>query len=61
MALVFMVYGIELALEETVRERVLGGYGSHRLYSGLFVLLKLRVSYEDLQKVVERSLSLSLG
>ena len=56
-----MVYGIELALKETVRERVLGGYGSHRLYSGLFVLLKLRVSYEDLQKVVERSLSLSLG
>ncbi len=44
---------------KAVRGRVLGGYGSYRLYSSLFVWLKLRVGYEDMQEAAERSLSLS--
>ena len=59
-ALVLMAYGIGLALREAVRERVLGGSRSYRLYSGLFVLLRLKVkvSYEDTPKIAEQSLSL---
>jgi len=59
-ALVLMAYGIGLALREAVRERVLGGSGSYRLYSGLFVLLRLKVkvSYGDIPKIVQQSLSL---
>jgi len=39
---------------------VFGGSRSYRLYSGLFVLLRLKVkvSYEDIPKIVEQSLSL---
>jgi len=59
-ALVLMAYGIGLALGEAVRERVFGGSRGYRLYSGLFVLLKLRVKvgYEDMREIMERSLSL---
>ena len=58
--MMLMAYGIGLALGEAVRERVFGGSGRYRLYSGLSVLLKLRVkiSYEDIREIVERSLSL---
>ena len=59
-ALMLMAYGIGLALGEAVRETVFGGSRSYRLYSGLFVLLRLKVkvSYEDIRKIVEQSLSL---
>ena len=57
-ALMLMAYGIGLALGEAVRERVFGGSRGYRLYSGLFVLLQLRVSHEDMREIGERSLSL---
>ena len=49
-----------IGVGEAVRERVFGGSRSYRLYSGLFVLsrLKVKVSYEDIPKIVEQSLSL---
>jgi len=46
-----------LALGEVVREMVFWGSKSYRLYSGLFVLLKLKVRV-DVCEVVERALSL---
>jgi len=47
-------------LGEVMREMVLWGSKSYRLYSGLFVLLKLKVKvgHEDVCKIVERALSL---
>ena len=45
-ALRLPAYGIGLALGEAVRETVLGGSRSYRLYSGLFVLLRLKVKVE---------------
>ena len=43
-----------------MREMVLWGSKNYRVYSGLFVLLKLKVkvSYEDIRKIVERALPL---
>lgn len=58
MGLLLMAYGIGLALGDAVRERVFGGSRRYRLYSGLFVLLKLRVSYELMREIVGRSLPL---
>jgi len=46
-----------LVLGEVMREMVLWGSKSYRLYSGLFVLLRLKVRV-DVRKVVERALSL---
>jgi len=47
-------------LGEVLREMIFGKSKKYRLYSGLFVLLKLkvRVSYEDVRKIVERALLL---
>ena len=56
-ALMLMAYGIGLVLGEVMREMVLWGSKSYRLYSGLFVLLRLKVRV-DVHKVVERALSL---
>ena len=56
-ALMLMAYGIGLVLGEVMREMVLWGSKSYRLYSGLFALLKLKVRV-DVCEVVERALSL---
>ena len=56
-ALMLMAYGIGLVLGEVMREMVFWGSKSYRLYSGLFVLLRLKVRV-DVRKVVERALSL---
>ena len=56
-ALMLIAYGIGLALGEVMREMVFWGSKSYRLYSGLFVLLRLKVRV-DVRKVVERALSL---
>ena len=56
-ALMLMAYGIGLVLGEVMREMVLWGSKSYRLYSGLFVLLRLKVRV-DVREVVERALSL---
>ncbi len=59
-ALVLMAYGIGLVLGEVVREMIFGSSRNYRLYSGLFVLLKIGVKagYEDVQRILERALSL---
>ena len=59
MALVLMAYGIGLALREAVRERVLANSKYYRVYSGLFVLLKLKVKVglEDVGNIAEHTLS----
>ena len=46
-----------MVLGKVTREMVFWGSKSYRLYSGLFVLLKLKVRV-DIRKVVERALSL---
>ena len=52
------VEGIHVEGEgEVMREMVLWGSKSYRLYSGLFVLMRLKVRV-DVRKVVERALSL---
>ena len=58
-ALVLMAYGIGLMLGEVLREMIFGKSKKYRLYSGLFVLLKLKVkvSLEDVGKITERALS----
>jgi len=55
-----MAYGIRLILGEVSRKMIFGKSKRYRLYSGLFVLLRLKVkvSYEDIPKIVEQSLSL---
>jgi len=45
-----------LALGEVMWEMVFWGSKGYRLYSGLFVLLRLKVRV-DIRKVVERALS----
>jgi len=59
-ASVLMAYGIGLMLGEVLREMIFGNSKRYRLYSGLFVLLKLRVEvgYEHVRKIVERALLL---
>ncbi len=55
-----IAYGIGLMLGKALREMSFGNSKRYRLYSGLFVLLKLRVkvSHEDMREIVKRSLSL---
>ncbi len=57
-ALVLTAYGIGLVLGEVMREMVFCGSKSYRLYSGLFVLLRLKVKvgHEDVCEIVERAL-----
>jgi len=51
-ALVLMAYGIGLILGEVSRKMIFGKSKRYRLYSGLFVLLRLKVkvSYEDIPR-----------
>ena len=48
-----------MVLEEVMREMVLWGSKNYRVYSGLFVLLKLKVKVglEDVGKIAEHALS----
>jgi len=48
-----------LALGEAVREKILANSRYYRVYSGLFVLLKLKVKVglEDVGKIAEHALS----
>ncbi len=52
-----IAYGIGLMLGEVMREMVFWGSKSYQLYSGLFVLLRLKLRV-DVRKVVEHALSL---
>ena len=49
-----------MMLGKVMREMVFCGSKSYQLYSGLFVLSKLRVkvSHEDMREIVKRFLSL---
>jgi len=55
--LMLMAYGIGLVLGEVMREMIFWGSKTYRLYSGLFVLLRLKVKvgYEDMREIVEGS------
>jgi len=55
------VDGVRVDIGESGAEKGFGGSGSYRLYSGLLVLLKMRVrvSYEDMRDPGECSLPLT--